>query len=134
MTDRAVTGVGVGGQEQVTFFDGAVVGLFKAVDKATELADHHLAFQIGDHREHIVLLTNPRRHRRPKHDRIHLVAGVHHRVFDDVEGDWVDILTLEFLGVGFNDCCRHCYLPSLKLTVLSECCRICRHCRYARTG
>ena len=37
MADRAVTGVGIGGQEQVTFFDGAVVSLFEAMNKAFDI-------------------------------------------------------------------------------------------------
>ena len=60
VANGAITGIGVGGEEQVSLFDGAVIGFLEAMNKATELADHHLALEISNHREHVILLPDTR--------------------------------------------------------------------------
>ena len=46
MTDGALNFVRVVGEEDIAFFDGAVVAFKKALDKGPELTDHHLAVAI----------------------------------------------------------------------------------------
>ena len=94
MTNSAITGVGVSRKEQIALFNTTVVGFFKTVDKASKLAHDHLTFEIRNHREHIVLLPNTRRHRRPENNGVHLVTRVHHRVFNDIQRNGINVFTL----------------------------------------
>jgi hypothetical protein len=83
--DRTVHRVRVAGEEDVAVFDGAVVALQEAVDERAELADDHLAFDIGDHRELVVLLADAGRHRGSEQHGVHLEARVAERAFDDID-------------------------------------------------
>ncbi len=107
VTDRAGAGIGVVGKEDIAVLDRAVVSGDEAVQERAELADHHLAFLIGDHREGVVLLANARAHRRAEQDGVHLDARVAKRVLDDVEGDRIHGRALEWRGLGLDDCGWH---------------------------
>ena len=104
VADRAVALVGVGGQKDVALFDRAVVAVEEAADERAELADHHAALAIGDHRELVVLLADARGHRGAEQHGVHLVARVAQRAFDDVERDRVDVERPKRLAVALDDC------------------------------
>ena len=107
VADRAVDRVRVGGQEDVALLDRAVVALQEAPDERAELADDHLAVEVGDQRELVVLLADARRHGRAEQHRVHLVAGVAQGALDDVEGDGVDLHLLHRLLVALDDLGGH---------------------------
>ena len=69
-------GIGIVGQEDVAVLDRAVVAGDEAVQERAELADHHLAFLIGDHREGVVLLADAGGHGGAEQHRVHLDARV----------------------------------------------------------
>ena len=94
MANRAITGVGVSREEQIPLFDAAIVGFFKTMNEASKLAHDHLAFEIRNHREHIVLFPNTRRHGRAKNNSVHFVTRVHHRVFNDIQSNGINVFTL----------------------------------------
>jgi hypothetical protein len=98
----AVAGIRVRGEEDVALLDRAVVGGLEAVNEAAELADDHLAVEVGDHREFVVLFANAGRHRRPEQHGIHLETRVQHRVLDDVERDGIDVDPLEGARLGLD--------------------------------
>ncbi len=103
MADGTIAGIGIRREEHVALFDGAVIGRLEAVDEAAELADDHLAVDVGDHRELVVLFTNTGRHGRAEQHGIHFPACVQHGVLDDIERDRIDVHTLERSWFGFNN-------------------------------
>ena len=115
VTDRAVAGIGVVGDEDVAILDRALVAVDEAVEERAELPHDHLAFLVGDHGKGVMLFADARAHRRAEQDRVHLVARVAQGVFDDVERDRVHINTRERLGVGFDNSCDHCSVSSLSV-------------------
>ena len=76
MTDGAVTGIGVIHEERVPLFYGAVIRLFKAVDEAAKLADHHFAIKVGNHRKCITLFPYSWRHSGAKQNGVHFPTCV----------------------------------------------------------
>ncbi len=107
VADGAITGVGIGGKKQIPLFDGAVVGLFETVDEAAELPHHHLALQVSDHGEFIMLFPDARGHGRAEQYRVHLVAGIHHGIFNNVQRDGIHINALKLFAVGLYYGRRH---------------------------
>ncbi len=103
MAHRAVAAVRIVGEEDVAFFDVALIAGDEPGEERTELAHHHLAVRIGDHRERVVLFANARRHRGAEQHRVHLGARVLQRVLDDVERDRIDIDLAERPGVRLDD-------------------------------
>ena len=95
-------GIRIVGEEDVAILDRPVVAVMKPSDEGAELADDHLAFLIGDHREGVVLLADARRHRGAEQHRVHLDAGVAQRVLDDVERDRIDGPALEGRWLGLD--------------------------------
>ena len=79
------------------------------MQEGAELADHHLAFLIGDQRKGVVLLADARAHRGAEQHRVHFDARVAQRVLDDVERDRIDgtrlngagLVSTIFAGIGF---------------------------------
>ena len=113
MADRASAAIGIGGEEDVSLLDGAVVLALEAVDEGAELADDHLAVGVRDHRELVVLLADSRRHGGAVEHGIHLVAGAAQRALDDVESDRVHVDRLEGRVVGLDDGDWHVASPRL---------------------
>ena len=103
MADGAGAAVGIGGEEEVPLLDRALILALEAVDEGAELADHHLAVGVGDHRELVVLLADSRRHGGAVEHGVHLVAGAAQRALDDVEGDRIHLDRLEGRVVGLDD-------------------------------
>ena len=107
VADGAVARVRVVGEKDIAFFDVAVVVRHEAVDEGAELADHHLAVVVGDHREGVVLLADAGRHRGAEQHGVHLSTRIAQRVFDDVERDRVELDRLERGAVGLDDSGGH---------------------------
>ena len=119
VTDGAVAGVRIGREEHVALFDRPVVGGLEAVDEAAELADDHLAVDVGDHRELVVLFPDARRHGGAEQHRVHLEARIEHRVLDDIQGDRINLDPLERRGAWSRQSWLACYLapwcPGIRL-------------------
>ena len=107
VADRAVDRVRVVGQEDVALLHGAVVTLQEAVDERAELADDHLAVEVGDQRELVVLLADAGRHGRAEQHRVHFETGVAQGALDDVDGDGIDLHLLHRLLVALDDLGGH---------------------------
>ena len=90
MRDRALAQVGIVEEDHVALADVAAEPLDDARDVGAELADHHPAVAVADHRELVVLLADHRRHRGAADDLVHLEADVQQRVLDEVQGGAVD--------------------------------------------
>ena len=90
VTDRAIDRVRVVREKDVAFLDGAVIALHETPNERAELADHHLALDVGDHRKFVVLLADAGRHRGTEQHRIHFEARISERAFNDVDRDGVD--------------------------------------------
>jgi hypothetical protein len=107
VADGAVHRVRVVGEEDVALLHRAVVALHEAPDERAELTDDHLAVEVGDHRELVVLLADAGRHRGAEQHGVHLVAGVAQGALDDVDGDGIDLHLLHRLLVALDDLGRH---------------------------
>ena len=102
MADSTVAGIGIRGQEHVPFLDRPVIGRFKSVDETAELAHDHLAVRIGNHRKLIVLFPDTRRHRGAKQNGIHFPPGVKHGIFNNIQGNRIQLDPFERPWLGFN--------------------------------
>ncbi len=106
MAHRGPAAVGVVGEDHVAFFEHAVKGFHEPVDERAELADHHLALDVGDHGEGIALLPDAGRHGRAEQRGVHFHPGVAKGVLDDVEGHRVHVKTRErrIVGLEYSSC------------------------------
>ena len=107
MADRAGAGIGIVGEEDVAVLDRPVIAGDEAVQERAELADHHLAFLIGDQRKGVVLLADAGAHGGAEQHRVHFDARVAQRVLDDVERDRIDGHALERRRLGLDRSCWH---------------------------
>ena len=114
MADGAVAGIGVIGKKYVAVLDRAVVAGHEAVQERSELANHHLAFLIGNERKGVVLLTDARAHRRAEQHRVHLDARIAQRVLDDIERDRIDGDTFKSARLALDDPGWHSSAPELR--------------------
>ena len=89
--DRRRALVRVAGEDHVARVDAAIPVAHHLRDVGAELADHHPALRVGQHRELVVLLADHRAHGGAEEHRVHLEARVAERVLDDVERDRVDL-------------------------------------------
>ena len=102
MTNRPVTSIRIGREDNVALFERPLINLRESVDKGTELADHHLAIPIRYHRKLVMLLPDPGRHRRTEQHRIHFEPRVFHGIFNNVERHRVDLYIFQRGVVGFD--------------------------------
>ena len=108
--------VGVIGEDDVAFLDGAVIGFFEAMNERAKLTDDHLAVAVGDHREFVILFAYSRRHGGAVQNGVHLDPRRSERTLDEIEGDRIDFYLFELLLVGFNDIGWHFRSPLRQLT------------------
>ena len=108
-----ITEVGVISKNNVPFLNLSVIGTQEWSNKRPELPHHHLAFNVGNHRETVALLADAWGHGGAKQHRIHFFTGVTECVFNQVNSHTVDIDTLKRLLVGLNNRCSHISSPRL---------------------
>ncbi len=111
VADGAVAEIGIVGQKDIAFLNGAVVTSLETMEEGAELSHDHLAVLIGDHGKGVVLFADARRHSGAEQNRVHLIAGIAQGVLDDIQGDRIQIRLPERRRVGLDNLCWHCLVP-----------------------
>jgi hypothetical protein len=90
VADRAGASVRVVLQDDVARLELEAALLEHVRNIRAELPDDHPPLGVADHRKFVVLFADHRRHRRAEQHRIHFVARVAQRVFNQIERDGIE--------------------------------------------
>ena len=107
VADGALHRIGVGEEDHVPLLHRAVIAVEERVDVGAELPDHHAALGIADQGKGVALLADAGGHGGADQRGVHLHPRVAQRVFNDVEGDWIDRDLGKGRLVGLDDLSAH---------------------------
>ena len=102
MVTHTIYRIRIVGQEHVPFLNCPVIGCLEPVDETAELAHDHFAVRISNHRKLIVPFPDTRRHRGAKQNGIHFPPGVKHGIFNNIQGNRIQLDPFERPWLGFN--------------------------------